>query len=189
MFGPLFRPSKPLLSMCTMMRRAQTNRVGSGSVALAAIFSSTAAICSCVSAMAVSRFSSASSNCRTRLGRRSDARKPPIQWGGYEGVADADVVAGGCRRNDSLRGLSRGGSSAAGAVGCVLNGPVDGRDGDGLVGEDGVPGAERLVGGDGEAPGLLVPCNQFEENGALGLVLLRVGDVVENDHVELVEPC
>ncbi len=64
---------------------------------------------------------------------------------------------------------------------------VDSGDGDGLIGEDLVPGAERLVGRDGEASGFVAPGDQFEEHGALGTVLLRVGDVVEDDQVELVE--
>ena len=66
--------------------------------------------------------------------------------------------------------------------------PVDGGDGDGLVGEDAVPGAEGLVGGDGEAAGLVAPGDELEEDGGLGLVLLGVADVVEDDQVEAVEP-
>ena len=65
--------------------------------------------------------------------------------------------------------------------------PVDGSDGDGVVGEDAVPGAEGLVGGDGEAPGFVSPGDEFEEDGALGLILLGIGDVVEDDQVELIE--
>jgi len=68
-----------------------------------------------------------------------------------------------------------------------MNEAVDGGDGDGLVGEDTFPGAEWLVGGDGEAARLVAPGDELEEDGALGLVLLRVGDVVEDQEVELVE--
>jgi len=64
---------------------------------------------------------------------------------------------------------------------------VDGSDGDGVVWEDPAPGAEGLVGGDGEAPGFVAPRDELEEHGALGLILLRIGDVVEDDQVELVE--
>ena len=55
----------------------------------------------------------------------------------------------------------------------------DGGDGDGLVWEDPPPSAEGLVGCDGDAPGLVSPCDELEEHGTLGLILLRVGDVVE----------
>ena len=64
---------------------------------------------------------------------------------------------------------------------------VDGGDGDGLVREDPVPGAEGLVGGDREAAGLVAPGDELEQHGGLGLVLLGVGDVVEDQQVELVE--
>jgi hypothetical protein len=53
----------------------------------------------------------------------------------------------------------------------VVDEPVDRGDGDGLVGEDAVPGAEGLVGGDGEASGLVAPGDEFEEDGGLGLIL------------------
>jgi len=92
-----------------------------------------------------------------------------------------------------------------------MNEAVDGGDGDGSlwgcgvptapqgIREDAFPGAEWLVGGDGEAAMLVAPGDQLEEDGALGLVLLRVGDVVvrgrgdpaprgsEDQEVELVE--
>ena len=54
----------------------------------------------------------------------------------------------------------------------MVNEPVDGGDGHRLIGEDAVPGAEGLVGGDGEASGLVAPGDEFEEDGALGLILL-----------------
>ena len=69
----------------------------------------------------------------------------------------------------------------------MVNEPVDRGDGDSLVWEDLVPGTEGLVGRDGEAPGLVTPGDQFEEDGALGLIFLRVGYVIEDDQVELVE--
>ena len=64
---------------------------------------------------------------------------------------------------------------------------VDGGDGDGLIGEDAVPGAEGLVGGDGETAGLVAPGDELEEDRCLSLVFLGVGDVVEDDQVEAVE--
>jgi len=71
----------------------------------------------------------------------------------------------------------------------VVDEAVDGCDSDGLIWEDLVLGAERLVGRDGKAPGLVAPRDQFEEHGAFGLILLGIGDVIEDDHVELVELC
>lgn len=65
--------------------------------------------------------------------------------------------------------------------------PVDGGHGHGLVGEDLVPAAEGLIGRDSDAAVFVAPGDQFEENAGLGLVLVGIGDVVENDQVELVE--
>ena len=69
----------------------------------------------------------------------------------------------------------------------MVDEPVDGGDGDGLVGEDAVPCAEGLVGGDGEAAGLVAPCDEFEEDGGFSLILPGLADVVEDDQVEAVE--
>ncbi len=69
----------------------------------------------------------------------------------------------------------------------MVDQPVDGGDGDGGIGEDAIPGAEGLVGGDGKAACLVAPRDELEEDGCLGLVLLRVADVVEDDQVEAVE--
>jgi hypothetical protein len=93
-----------------------------------------------------------------------------------------EVVAGGCRCAVSQCGGSVGGSAASIAVyvhledGRVVDQPVDGGDGDGLIGKDAVPGAEGLVGGDGEASGLVAPGDELEEDGGLGLVLLGVAN-------------
>ena len=65
--------------------------------------------------------------------------------------------------------------------------PVDRGNGDSLIRKDAAPGTEGLIGGDREALGLVAPGDEFEEHGVLGLIFLRVGDVVENDQVELVE--
>ena len=103
------------------------------------------------------------------------------------------VVGGGCRRDGGLGSVPGRGRAAAAAVDVhlqdrgVVDEPVDGGDGDGGVGEDAVPGAEGLVGGDGEAARLVAPRDELEEDGGLGLVLLGVGEVVEDDEVEAVE--
>ena len=64
---------------------------------------------------------------------------------------------------------------------------VDRRDGHGGIGEDGIPGAERLVGGD-EDRATLVPCaDQLEQHAGLGLAFLDVGEVVEDQQAVFVE--
>ena len=65
--------------------------------------------------------------------------------------------------------------------------PVDGGDGHGFVREDLIPAAEGLVGGDGDAAVFVAPGDQFEKDPSLGLVLVGIGDVVENDQVEPVQ--
>ena len=65
--------------------------------------------------------------------------------------------------------------------------PVDRRDRNRMIGEDPVPGTEGLVGRNGNAPVLITPGNEFEQHGAFGPVLLCIGDVIENDQIELVE--
>ena len=69
----------------------------------------------------------------------------------------------------------------------MVDQPVDGGDGHGLVREDFVPGAERLIGGDGEAFVFVASGDEFEENGAFGAIFLGICDVVQNDEIELVE--
>ena len=104
------------------------------------------------------------------------------------------VVGGGCRCRDSVFVFAVFGGAASVAVdvhledGCVVDEAIDGGDGDGLVWKDAFPGAEGLVRGDGEAAGFVSAGDEFEEHGALGLILLGVGDVVEDQEVELVEP-
>jgi hypothetical protein len=105
----------------------------------------------------------------------------------------ASHVGGGCRCRDSLFVLAVFGGAVSVAVdvhledGCVVDEAIDGGDGDGLVWKDAFPGAEGLVRGDGEAAGFVSAGDEFEEYGALGLILLGVGDVVEDQEVELVE--
>ena len=69
----------------------------------------------------------------------------------------------------------------------MMDQSVDGGDGHGLVGEDLIPATERLVGGDGDAAVFIASGDQFEEDAGFGLILVRVGDVVEDDQVELIE--
>jgi hypothetical protein len=70
----------------------------------------------------------------------------------------------------------------------VVNEAVDGRDRHGPVREEPIPGAEGNVGGDGEAAVLVAPGDELEDDAGFRVVLLGVGDVVEDDQVEAVEP-
>ena len=65
--------------------------------------------------------------------------------------------------------------------------PVDGSDGHGRVGEDLVPLAERLVGGEQQGALLVTCADQLEQDAGLGLILGDVGKIVEHDEVKLVE--
>jgi len=56
---------------------------------------------------------------------------------------------------------------------------VDGGDGRGLVAEDLIPAAERLVGRDGDAAVCAAPDDRFEADAGFGRVVARAGDVVE----------
>jgi hypothetical protein len=66
---------------------------------------------------------------------------------------------------------------------------VDGGDADSVVGENPLPRAEGLVGGDRQAAVLVAPGDQLEQDGGLDLILVGTGDVVEDQEVELVEFC
>jgi integrating conjugative element protein (TIGR03761 family) len=59
----------------------------------------------------------------------------------------------------------------------VMDQPVDGGDGHHVVREDAIPGAERLVGGDDHAAGLVAVGDQFEEHGGLGFA----AHMIENE--------
>jgi hypothetical protein len=61
----------------------------------------------------------------------------------------------------------------------MMDQAVDGGDGHGLVGKDLIPAAERLVGGDGNAAVFIASGDQFEEDAGFGLILVGIGDVVE----------
>ena len=69
----------------------------------------------------------------------------------------------------------------------VMDQPVDGGDGHGFVREDLIPAAKGLVGGDGDAAVFVAPGDQLEEDAGLGLILVGVSDIIENDQVEPVQ--
>ena len=64
---------------------------------------------------------------------------------------------------------------------------VDRSDGHGLVREDAVPSAEGLVGGDHDGAVLVARVDKLEEDAGLGVIFLDIGQVVEDQEVELVE--
>src|SRR5262249_61374218 len=66
--------------------------------------------------------------------------------------------------------------------------PIDSSECHGLVGEDLAPLAEGLVCSNEERSALVSGGDQLEEDAGLGLVFGDVGDVVENEQVEEVEP-
>jgi hypothetical protein len=72
--------------------------------------------------------------------------------------------------------------------GRVVDEPVDRGERHRGIGEDPVPFAEGLVGGDQDGAALVAGADQLEEPAGLGLVLGDVGEVVEDQQVVLVEP-
>ena len=71
--------------------------------------------------------------------------------------------------------------------GAVVDKAVHGGEGHGGVGEDPVPFAEGVVGGDKQRAELVAGADEFEEDAGLGLVLGDVGQVVEDEEVVRVE--
>ena len=72
--------------------------------------------------------------------------------------------------------------------GGVVDEAVDGGERHGGIGEDLAPFAEGLVGGDEDGAALVAGADQLEQDAGLGLVLGDVGEVVEDQEVEAVEP-
>ena len=64
--------------------------------------------------------------------------------------------------------------------GFMMNEPVDGSQGHGGIGEDCVPLAEGLVGGDEHGSSLVSCADKLEQHAGLGLILGDIGDVVED---------
>ena len=71
--------------------------------------------------------------------------------------------------------------------GAVVDKAVHGGEGHGGVGEDPVPFAEGVVGGDKQGAELVAGADELEEDAGLGLVLGDVGQVVEDEEVVRVE--
>lgn len=65
--------------------------------------------------------------------------------------------------------------------------PIDGRDGHRRVGEDLIPGAERLVAGHDQTAPLVALGDQLEQDGGLGLVFAGIAEVVEDQAIVAVE--
>ena len=55
------------------------------------------------------------------------------------------------------------------------------------IGKDLIPGGEGLVGGDHQAVPLVAVADQLEQHRGFGLILADVGQIIEDDQVELVQ--
>ena len=69
----------------------------------------------------------------------------------------------------------------------VMNEPVNGGQGHRGVGEDLVPFAERLVGGNEDGTHFISSADEFEQDTGFGLIFTDVGEVVENQQMVFVE--
>jgi hypothetical protein len=70
----------------------------------------------------------------------------------------------------------------------VMDETIDGGQGHGRIGEDLAPLAEWLVGGDEGGASFVAGADELEQDGGFGLVLADVGEVVEDEQMEAVEP-
>ena len=68
-----------------------------------------------------------------------------------------------------------------------MNKAVDGSERHGRIGEDPVPVAEGLIGGDQHGSAFVAGADQFEQDRGFSLILADVGDVVEDQEMVLVE--
>ena len=71
--------------------------------------------------------------------------------------------------------------------GCVMHEPVDGGQRHGWVGKYRVPFSERLISRDQHGAAFVSRTDELEEHTGLGLILSHIGDVIEDQQVELVE--
>lgn len=71
--------------------------------------------------------------------------------------------------------------------GGMVDEPVDGGAGHGLVHEKAIPFAERLVGRDDEELALITIRDEVKERHSIGHLLLGVAEVLENEQVVAVE--
>jgi hypothetical protein len=69
----------------------------------------------------------------------------------------------------------------------VVDEPFNGREGHGLVWEEPASVAEGLVGDDEDRTARVFGRDEFEQDGSFRLILGKVGDVVEDEEMELVE--
>lgn len=72
---------------------------------------------------------------------------------------------------------------------CVMNKPIDRGEGHGGIRKDAVPFSKGLIGGDHDGAPLISCADEFEEHARFGLVLGDVGQIVEDEQIELVELC
>src|SRR5512134_3519416 len=115
-------------------------------------------------------------------------------WVDCRGASVSDGV--GCRARWRATGASFPfqGSSPSVALdvhledGGVVDEPVDHGQRHGWVGEDLAPLTERLVCGDEDGAAFVAGADELEQDAGLGLVLADIGEVVEDQEVEAVEP-
>ena len=69
----------------------------------------------------------------------------------------------------------------------VMNQPVDDGDAHHVARKDAISGAERLVGGDGYAAGLVAMGDEPEQHGGLGFAALEIADIVNDQPPILVQ--
>ena len=70
----------------------------------------------------------------------------------------------------------------------VMDEVIDGGQRHGGIGEDLAPFAERLVGGDEGGAALVAGADEFEQDGRFGLILADIGEVIEDQQMEAIEP-
>src|SRR6478609_5100176 len=70
-----------------------------------------------------------------------------------------------------------------------MNKSVDRSEGHGWVRKDPVPFSKGLIGGDHDGTPLISCGDEFEQHAGFGLVLGDVGQIVEDEQIELVELC
>ena len=70
----------------------------------------------------------------------------------------------------------------------VMHEAIDGGESHGGIREDLPPCTERLIGGDGSRAALVAGADEFEQDGCFSLILADVGEIIEDQQVEAIEP-
>ena len=70
----------------------------------------------------------------------------------------------------------------------VVNEAIDGGERHGGIWKDLAPSTERLIGGDQGGSTFVSGADQLEQDGGFGLILADIGEVVEDQQMEAIEP-